>query len=144
MAWLSSSSTAAYRLISDESFWQPVSLSKAPAVTVNGVAVSWAWVNLQFRVRERVEEWRGLSKAAAFAIGGDVQQMSGDGTINFPNYEVKVSRRLSNAAGGYVVTKTTRWMAIYRNSGTNGAMVRIDGASASVFDSTTAPSPSAS
>ena len=144
MAWLSQSSTAAYRLVSDDSFWQPVSLSKAPAVLVNGQAVSWQWVNLQFRVRERVEEWRGLSKAAAFAIGGDEQQMSGDGTINFPNYEVKISRRLSNAAGGYIVTKTTRWTAIYRNSGVNGAMVRIDGAAESVFTATTPPSPSAS
>lgn len=113
MAWLSSTTTASHVVVSDEEYYQAVAIEKIPALTIDDIPIAWRLVAHTLRVRDRVEEWRGLSKDAAFAIGGETVQQAGTEKFSFDKYSVKVSRRRVNEANGWTVTKTTSWRALY-------------------------------
>lgn len=113
MSWLSSVNDACHVVTSDEEYYQAVAIEKIPAVMVNGEVTSWRLVAHTLRVRDRVEEWRGLTKTAAFAIGGEETKQAGNEDFSFDYYSVKVSRRRVNEANGWTVTKTTSWRALY-------------------------------
>lgn len=134
MAWCGSSGMdGGWRLERDESYWQPYKIIKEPSLYFDGVPVSWRTLLFQFRVRERVETWVGLTEAAAFSITGDSSTVIGDERDNFESYSCKVTRSRSNDANGYTVTKTQRWTALYMNGG------YYAGADSSIFTSTSAP-----
>ena len=137
MAWLTESTTASFVLISDDSYYQPLSIEYVPTLTIGGAAVAFEKTEATLRVRERVTELRGLTKAAAFAINGDLsEQIKSSGTYQFESHNIKVSRRRANEAGGWVVTKTEKWAALYLNGVWNC------GTAATTFDSTSVPAAS--
>ena len=102
-----------YVLVSDDEYYQSVAIEKVPSVMVDGKPTAWKLIAHTMRVRDRVEEWRGLTKAAAFSVGGETVQQTGTENYSFDKYSVKISRRRVNAANGWTVTKTTSWRALY-------------------------------
>lgn len=117
MAWRNSctgnSSDPGYVLVSDDEYYQSVAIEKVPSLFVDGKPTAWRLLAHTMRVRDRVEEWRGLTKTAAFSIGGETVQQAGTGDFSFDKYSVKISRRRVNESNGWTVTKTTSWRALY-------------------------------
>ena len=120
MAWINSckgdSTDSCYVLVSDDEYYQSVAIEKIPAVLVDGKPTSWWLLAHTMRVRDRVEEWRGLTQGAAFSIGGEKVQQVGTAAYSFDMYSVKISRRRVNESGEWIVTKTTSWRALYTNN----------------------------
>ena len=120
MAWRNSctgtSTDPGYVLISDYEYYQAVAIEKIPSMLIDGVPSSWKLLGHTLRVRDRVEEWRGLTKDAAFSIGGEKVEQAGNENFSFDKYSVKISRRRVNEADGWTVTKTTSWRALYTDN----------------------------
>lgn len=120
MAWKNSctgnSNDPGYVLVSDEEYYQSVAIEKIPTLFMDGKPTSWRLLAHTLRVRDRVEEWRGLTKDAAFSVGGETVEQAGNNNFSFDKYSVKISRRRANASGGWIVTKTTSWRAIYTDN----------------------------
>ena len=112
MAWRNSctgnSSDPGYVLVSDDEYYQSVAIEKVPSLFVDGKPTAWRLLAHTMRVRDRVEEWRGLTKTAAFSVG-----QAGTGDFSFDKYSVKISRRRVNESNGWTATKTTSWRALY-------------------------------
>ena len=127
MAWTNTNPTEGV-VESDDSYYQPYGMHTYPAS--NGIS-SWQvyeWV--EFRIRERVTRYSGVTLAQALAMGGDTTTrtpLTQNGTEIFESYSAKFSRRRANPCGGYDVLKTEKWTALY----VNGSYVR--GAALSVF-----------
>ena len=81
MAWRNSctgdSSDPGYVLVSDEEYYQSVAIEKVPTLIMDGKPTSWRLIAHTLRCRDRVEEYRGLTKAAALAIGGETVKQAG-------------------------------------------------------------------
>ena len=113
MAWLNAPQE--WIVISDDEYFQSVAIKKEPAVYIDGEVTSWRLNAYTMRVRDRVEECRGLTYTAALAISEETIQPAGGEEYNFEALSVKISRKRSNEAGGWTVTKTTSWRALYVN-----------------------------
>ena len=111
MAWLNTHADPI--LVSDEEYYQSIALEKIPTLFVDGEPTSWRLVAHTLRCRDRVEEYRALTKAAALAIGGETVKQAGNENYSFDYYSVKISRRRANESNGWIVTKTTSWRALY-------------------------------
>lgn len=114
MAWLTQHGDSI--LLSDEEYYQSVAIEKIPSMIMDGVPTSWRLVGHTLRVRDKVEEWRGLTKEAAAAITGETVIQCGNENFTFDQYSVKISRRRVNEANGWTVTKTTSWRALYSDN----------------------------
>lgn len=115
MAWLTQPNDNAHVILSDDEYYQSVGFDRRPSYYLDGVPYGHYLVAMSLRVRDRVEEWRGLTMAAAFAIGGETVEMAGTDSFSFESRSVKVSRRRTNEADGWTVTRTTSWRALYQS-----------------------------
>ena len=111
MAWLNTPADPI--LVSDEEYYQSVAIEKVPTLIMDGKPTSWRLIAHTLRCRDRVEEYRGLTKVAALAIGGETVKQAGNANYSFDYYSVKISRRRANESDGWIVTKTTSWRALY-------------------------------
>lgn len=104
MAW---SETGTKEVIDDIEVWQVQTRE-------------WGTVFWKHRIRNRVSEVRGLSRSAALVYSQSTsasqsQVTNSYGTAYFEHYSSQVQKRKANAADGWTVTITEKWVALYQN-----------------------------
>ena len=101
MGWITSSPTG--EVVSDTCGFQTLSRE-------------WGSV-YKLRVRTRVTEYRGLAESFAKNYGSDASAVTQTGgSYYFEHFTRKVERRKANAAGGWTVSITETWSALYKNN----------------------------
>ncbi len=107
MAWLTSASFADRVVVDDTEVWQVQTRE-------------WGDTFWKHRIRTRVSELRGLSRATALAFSQSGSAASSRvtnsyGTAYFEHYSCTCQKRRTNAADGWTVTFTEKWVACYQN-----------------------------
>lgn len=107
MGWQESVAFSDREVIDDSEVWQ-VQLRE------------WGNTFWKHRIRTRVSEIRGCSRSAALGLAANSSASASKitnsyGSAYFEHYTCTAQKRKANAADGWTVTFTERWVAAYQN-----------------------------